>query len=135
MVEPQIAQFPHYFLFSTRLRHIIFIFTKLDINIADTWKTMLTANPLFLVMGFIVYYSAFWLRGARWKQLLTNVGLDNQEAKLPSVNGLVEIIYLSWFVNCIVPAKLGDAYRSYLLKRNSGISFSSTIAPSWPSAS
>jgi len=30
---------------------IIFIFTKLDINIADTWKTMLTANPLFLVMG------------------------------------------------------------------------------------
>jgi glycosyltransferase 2 family protein len=30
-------------------------------------------------------------------------------------------------VNCIVPAKLGDAYRSYLLKRNSRISFSSTI--------
>ena len=26
-----------------------------------------------------------------------------------------------------MPAKLGDAYRSYLLKRNSGVSFSSTI--------
>ena len=43
------------------------------------------------------------------------------------INGLVEIIYLSWFVNCIVPAKLGDAYRSYLLKRNSNVAFSSTI--------
>ncbi len=106
---------------------IVFIFTRLDINIADTWGTMLTANPLFLVTGFVVYYSAFWLRGARWKQLLNNVGLDKEGATLPSVNGLVEIIYLSWFVNCIVPAKLGDAYRSYLLKRNSGISFSSTI--------
>ncbi|HYP40005.1 MAG TPA: lysylphosphatidylglycerol synthase transmembrane domain-containing protein [Chloroflexia bacterium] len=107
---------------------IIFIFTRLDINPAETWSTMLTADPLFLVTGFVVYYSAFWLRAARWKQLLGNVGHGGAgAAKLPSINGLVEIIYLSWFVNCIVPAKLGDAYRSYLLKRNSGISFSSTI--------
>ena len=106
---------------------IIFIFKNLNINIADTWKTMRTANPLFLVGGFVVYYSAFWLRAARWKQLLNNVGYDKEQVTLPSINGLVEIIYLSWFVNCIVPAKLGDAYRSYLLKRNSGVSFSTTI--------
>ncbi|HYO49001.1 MAG TPA: lysylphosphatidylglycerol synthase transmembrane domain-containing protein, partial [Chloroflexia bacterium] len=108
---------------------IIFIFTRLDINPAETWSTMLTADPLFLLTGFVVYYSAFWLRAARWKQLLGNVGHGGAAgtARLPSINGLVEIIYLSWFVNCIVPAKLGDAYRSYLLKRNSGISFSSTI--------
>jgi uncharacterized protein (TIRG00374 family) len=107
---------------------IVFIFTKLEIDPLETWKTMLTANPLLLVTGFIVYYSAFWLRAARWKLLLQNAGLSKeQDVGLPSVNGLVEIIYLSWFVNCIVPAKLGDAYRSYLLKRNSGVSFSSTI--------
>ncbi len=34
---------------------------------------------------------------------------------------------LSWFANCIVPAKLGDAYRAYLLKRERGVSFSATI--------
>jgi glycosyltransferase 2 family protein len=34
---------------------------------------------------------------------------------------------LSWFVNCLVPAKLGDAYRGYLLKKNSGPSFSRTM--------
>ncbi|HST03453.1 MAG TPA: lysylphosphatidylglycerol synthase transmembrane domain-containing protein [Chloroflexia bacterium] len=107
---------------------LIFIFTRLDINPADTWATMLTANPLMLLLGFVIYYSAFWLRGLRWKQLIQNVGLDKEpDVHLPNVNGLVEIIYLSWFVNCIVPAKLGDAYRSYLLKRNSGVSFSSTI--------
>lgn len=107
---------------------LVFIFTRLDINPADTWKTMLTANPFMLLLGFVIYYSAFWLRGLRWKQLIHNVGLDKDPTvKLPNVNGLVEIIYLSWFVNCIVPAKLGDAYRSYLLKRNSGVSFASTI--------
>lgn len=107
---------------------IIFLFTRLDIDIAQTWSTILTMNPLLFLAGFVVYYAAFWLRALRWKQLIHNVGLHKQESvKLPNVNGLVEIIYLSWFVNCIVPAKLGDAYRSYLLKRNSGVSFSSTI--------
>ncbi|MDQ6693221.1 MAG: flippase-like domain-containing protein [Chloroflexota bacterium] len=112
---------------------IVFIFTRLNIDPAKTWATMLTANPLFFLAGFVVYYSAFWLRAARWRMLLGNVGYTSNPStskggsKLPSLNGLVEIIYLSWFVNCIVPAKLGDAYRSYLLKRNANISFSTTI--------
>ena len=25
-----------------------------------------------------------------------------------------EIIFISWLVNCLVPAKLGDVYRAYL---------------------
>src|SRR5262249_24926144 len=45
-------------------------------------------------------------------------------ATLPA---LIEYLYLSWFANCIVPAKLGDAYRGYLLKRNGGVSFSATF--------
>lgn len=114
--------------FALAIGILIFIFTQLKIDPEATWKTMVTANPLYLLTGFLVYYAAFWVRGARWKKLLSNAGLDKEGAsKLPTVNGLVEIIYLSWFVNCIVPAKLGDAYRSYLLKRNSGVSFSTTI--------
>src|SRR5205823_629637 len=106
---------------------VVFIFTKLDIDPVKTWNTMLTANPLFLVTGFVVYYSAFWLRAARWKLLLRNVGFEQETVQMPGINGLMEIIYLSWFVNCVVPAKLGDAYRSYLLKRDAGVSFSRTI--------
>ena len=36
-------------------------------------------------------------------------------------------MFLGWFANCIVPAKLGDAYRAYLLKLNAGVSFSTTL--------
>ncbi len=54
------------------------------------------------------------------------VGPD-KGSKTPSLGGLIEAIYLSWFVNCIVPAKLGDAYRSFLLKRDCNISFSRSI--------
>jgi uncharacterized protein (TIRG00374 family) len=38
-----------------------------------------------------------------------------------------EIIFLSWLVNCLVPAKLGDVYRAWLLKINSPVSLSRTV--------
>ncbi len=40
---------------------------------------------------------------------------------------LVRILLLGWFVNSLVPAKLGDLYRSYLVKRRFGISLSRTV--------
>lgn len=46
---------------------------------------------------------------------------------MPSSWGLGEMVLLSWFANCVVPARLGDAYRAYLLKKNVGVSFSTTI--------
>ena len=53
--------------------------------------------------------------------------VDGRSIRLPSVLGLAEIVLLSWFANCIVPAKLGDAYRAYLLKSTAGVSFSKTF--------
>ena len=43
------------------------------------------------------------------------------------VKDSTEIIFLSWLVNCVVPAKLGDVYRAYLLKINSDVSLSRTF--------
>jgi uncharacterized protein (TIRG00374 family) len=37
------------------------------------------------------------------------------------------MVFLSWLVNCLVPAKLGDIYRAYLLKLNSPVSLSRTF--------
>jgi len=37
------------------------------------------------------------------------------------------VIFLSWFVNSVVPAKLGDVYRGYLLRREFGLSMSRTV--------
>ena len=43
------------------------------------------------------------------------------------VRDSTEIIFISWLVNCLVPAKLGDVYRAYLLKINSPVSLSRTF--------
>ncbi len=79
------------------------------------------ANKLLLLAAFLVFYAGFPLRGFRWASILrgTKVRIGVRDS--------TEILYLSWLVNCLVPAKLGDVYRAYLLKINSPVSLSRTF--------
>jgi uncharacterized protein (TIRG00374 family) len=82
---------------------------------------ILSANPVLVLAAFGVYYLGFPLRGYRWAQLLKGTGTNIR------TRDATEIIFLSWLVNCVVPAKLGDVYRAYLLKINSNASLSRTF--------
>lgn len=82
---------------------------------------ILGMNPLLALAAFVIFYAGFPLRGMRWAVLLRGTGL-----RIP-VKDSTEIIFLSWLVNCVVPAKLGDVYRAYLLKINSTASLSRTF--------
>jgi uncharacterized protein (TIRG00374 family) len=98
------------------------------IAVALNWKQMRDvpgdiagANPLLILAAFGIYYLGFPLRGWRWTKLLRGAGY-----KVKVKDG-TEILFLSWLVNCIVPAKLGDLYRAYLLKLNSPVSATRTL--------
>jgi len=81
------------------------------------------ANMLFFLAAFGIYYLSFPLRVWRWRILLQNVGFTQANGvHLPKFWKLVEIVYISFFANAIVPAKLGDLYRAYLLRQNIGVS-------------
>lgn len=82
---------------------------------------ILAANPALVLVAFLVFYAGFPLRGYRWATLLRGTGMR------VSTRDSTEIIFLSWLVNCVVPAKLGDVYRAYLLKINSSASLSRTF--------
>ncbi|HJP89531.1 MAG TPA: lysylphosphatidylglycerol synthase transmembrane domain-containing protein [Candidatus Limnocylindrales bacterium] len=79
------------------------------------------ANPWLLLAAFAIFYVGFPLRGYRWAQLLRESGFGLK------VRDATEIIFISWLVNCLVPAKLGDVYRAWLLKINSTVSLSRTF--------
>jgi glycosyltransferase 2 family protein len=116
---------------------LAFVLSRVDVNVAEISARLSQTNLSLFVAAIGLYYLTFPIRALRWQQLLANVGYSNGDDgtghdngrtfKLPSVFGLTEIIMLSWFANCIVPAKLGDAYRAYLLKSTSGVSFSKTF--------
>lgn len=101
---------------------LVYFIQKANINPQETWQTIRTANVLFLLAGFVIYYLSFPLRALRWRILLQNVGFSRANGELPRFWKLVEIIYISFFANVIVPAKLGDLYRAYLLHQDTGVS-------------
>lgn len=82
---------------------------------------ILQANVLLLLVAFLVFYAGFPLRGLRWATLIRGTGFPL------GVKDATEIIFISWLVNCLVPAKLGDLYRAYLLKINTSVSLSRTF--------
>jgi uncharacterized protein (TIRG00374 family) len=101
---------------------------KININPKLTWAAMRNANIYFVFAAFIIYYLSFPIRTVRWRILLENVGYTEANGiHLPNFWKLLEIIYVSWFANVIVPAKLGDLYRAYLLRREAGLPASRTF--------
>jgi uncharacterized protein (TIRG00374 family) len=101
---------------------VIAIFVALNgAQLSKVPSLVLGANPVLVLAAFVVFYAGFPLRGLRWATLLQGTGLRI------GTKDSMEIIFLSWLVNCVVPAKLGDVYRAYLLKINSTASLSRTF--------
>ncbi len=94
------------------------LFSRVDIG--RTAKLIAGVNPLLYILAFAIYYLSYPARGLRWKIFLENAGFQKKWSDI------TEVLFLSWFANCLVPAKLGDVYRGYLLKRN--YNFSASMA-------
>ncbi len=99
---------------------VLFAYLNRD-QLARVPGLILKANPLFILAAFTIFYLGFPLRGYRWTRLLRGTGVSVR------TRDATEILFLSWLVNCVVPAKLGDVYRAYLLKINSTVSLSRTF--------
>jgi uncharacterized protein (TIRG00374 family) len=101
---------------------VIAVFVSINgAQLAKVPSLVLAANPLLVLAAFVIFYAGFPIRGLRWATLLRGTGQQ------VSTRDSTEIIFLSWLVNCVVPAKLGDVYRAYLLKINSTASLSRTF--------
>ena len=107
---------------------LVYFAKQAHINPQQTWAAMRAANSWFLLAAFLIYYLSFPIRTLRWRMLLQNVGYTKANGvHLPKFPKLLEILYISWFANVIVPAKLGDLYRAYLLRTETGLPASRTF--------
>ena len=103
---------------------VLTIFTLVKawgVDFNKTLEQMSRVNVPLYACAALVYALTFPVRGKRWQRLLNNVGLD---APVPI---LAQTILLSWFVNCVAPLKLGDAYRGYLMRKNEQMPLTSTF--------
>ena len=100
---------------------VLLLFVARNVDWGTAFATIRTADPLMVFGALVVYYATFPLRARRWARLLREGGLQIRG------RDLLEILMLGWFVNCLAPAKLGDLYRSYLVKQRFGVSLSRTV--------
>src|SRR6202023_2822590 len=73
-------------------------------------------NLLIYALAVVAFYFSFVVRTVRWELLLRNTGESNRFGEL------FHIIILAWFANCVLPAKMGDFYRAYLLRQQTDVS-------------
>ncbi len=108
---------------------LVFAILKAGIKWDVTWHVLKTANPAFFLLAFASYYISFPIRTHRWRRLMHNANHGPLQQKIDHYPtwDLTEILYLSWFANVVIPAKLGDVYRAFLARRWIGVSLSRTV--------
>ena len=120
---------PHTIIsFAIAIAIVALVVRRLDIDLGAVWENLKNANPALFVAALVIYYLTFAARTFRWRYMLEQAGIPDQPGfRMPSYARLFEILMLSWFANCVVPAKLGDGYRSYLLRQDAGATVSGTL--------
>jgi len=84
-------------------------------------STIASANSAALAAALAACFGTLALRGLRWRVLIGTINISI------SRRAAVEILALSFWVNVILPAKIGDVYRAWLLKKNGGSSFGRAV--------
>lgn len=90
-------------------------------DLTEVAATLNGAHPVWLLVALAASWSTFPLRGLRWRMILAASGLNI------SRRAATEILTLSFWVNCVLPAKMGDVYRGWLLKHNGATSFGNAV--------
>ena len=91
------------------------------LNLTDVLAGLRSANYLWLIPGIAVYFLAVVIRTWRWHYLL-------KPLKPVSVRHLFPTVVIGYMGNNVYPARAGELLRAYVLKRNEGVSVSSSLA-------
>ncbi|HEY9289427.1 MAG TPA: flippase-like domain-containing protein [Candidatus Dormibacteraeota bacterium] len=92
------------------------VFTHVQLDYGASLKAISQTNLAIYALAIAAFYFSFVVRSVRWELLLRNTGERNRFAEL------FHIIILAWFANCVLPAKMGDFYRAYLLRQQTEVS-------------
>jgi len=90
------------------------------------WDDLLVALqnsiPAYLILGTVICLSAWWLRGWRYHIILKNLNYR------VSITASTACIFISQMVNLIVPARLGDFVRVFILKHEYTVTYSEGVS-------
>jgi uncharacterized protein (TIRG00374 family) len=99
---------------------LLWLFLK-DVDLKSMWRSILHAHPGYIVAAIVVTMQTYVFRAIRWRVLLEPVGPTRfRTAFRTTVIGFAALFLL--------PARLGEVLRPYLLARQDGLKATSTFA-------
>lgn len=90
-------------------------------NIADVWAHVREARVDLLLLGLVFVVATYWARAVRWQYLLEPVGRT-------TFRTVFRTTVIGFAALAILPARVGDVLRPYLLSRREGLATTATIA-------
>jgi uncharacterized protein (TIRG00374 family) len=101
----------------------VFLYVALrKLNLAEVWFYIKHARYWWLLPGVAIYFCGVWARTWRWHYMLRAV-------KAIPVKRLFPVVCIGYMGNNIYPARIGELLRAYVLKRQEGVSVSTSLAP------
>jgi glycosyltransferase 2 family protein len=98
---------------------IAYIATRFDL--AAALKAVALADPSWLAIATLAYLAQFPLRGLRWSILMRAV-------KPVSFATATEIFMIGFMANNVLPARLGDVARAFILAKRENVPASATFS-------
>ncbi|MGM0591023.1 MAG: flippase-like domain-containing protein [Halobacteriota archaeon] len=94
----------------------------LYIDPTNVWNALTGADPALVVAAALVYLVSWPLRGARYRDILAELGYYER------VGFLTGAVFISQTGNLVFPARAGDAVRAYVVKARRNIPYPSGFA-------
>ena len=91
-----------------------------DLHLGEVWAALQGANYWWLIPGVAVYFVSVWFRAWRWGFLLRG-------CKRVSANRLFPVVVIGYMGNDILPFRLGEVLRAYVLWRKEAINVGTTF--------
>ena len=90
-------------------------------DISAVGSRLAGANYIWLLPALAAYFFGVWLRAARWHYLL-------RPLRSVSARRLFPVVVIGYMANDVLPARLGEFVRAYVLGEREGVSKSATLA-------
>lgn len=90
-------------------------------DVGRVWEAMRRAEYIYVLPAVLVYFAGVWVRSVRWHFLLKPV-------KAVSSKRLFPVVVIGYMANNILPARIGEFVRAYVLGERESVSKSATLA-------
>lgn len=102
---------------------VFFVLALIDVKLDQVWIALQQAKYWALLPALVFYFAGVVVRAVRWRILLRPI-----LPKETSVRETFEVVVIGYMANNVLPARIGELVRAYVLSLRENVRKTSTLA-------